>query len=76
MHLRSRCCQAVHIRKADLLVEFVPGETIWTESSHKFRPEQIAHLAQAAGFRLERQWIDCEWPFAENLLRAQAWGRL
>jgi L-histidine Nalpha-methyltransferase len=72
MHLRSHCHQAVNIRKADLLVEFVPGETIWTESSHKFRPEQIARLAREAGFRLERQWIDCEWPFAENLLRVWA----
>ena len=69
MHLLSRCHQTVHIKKADLLVEFVPGETIWTESSHKFRPEQIARLARVAGFRLERQWIDCDWPFAESLMR-------
>jgi dimethylhistidine N-methyltransferase len=70
MHLRARCHQVVNIRKADLLVEFIPGETIWTEVSHKFRPEQIALLARAAGFRLERVWIDCEWPFAETLMRA------
>jgi dimethylhistidine N-methyltransferase len=69
MHLRSRSQQVVNIGKAELLVEFLPGETIWTEVSHKFRPEEIAGLARAAGFRLERQWIDCEWPFAENLLR-------
>ena len=69
MHLRSRACQAVNIRKAGVHVEFVPGETIWTESSHKFRPEQVARLARAAGFRLECQWIDSEWPFAESLLR-------
>jgi dimethylhistidine N-methyltransferase len=69
MHLRSRCYQTVHIGKADLALDFVAGETIWTESSHKFRPEQVARLARAAGFRLERQWIDCEWPFAESLLR-------
>jgi L-histidine Nalpha-methyltransferase len=69
MHLRSRIYQTVNIPQADLLVDFVPGETIWTESSHKFRPEQVARRARAAGFRLERQWIDCEWPFAESLLR-------
>jgi uncharacterized SAM-dependent methyltransferase len=68
MHLRSRSEQVVNISKAELLVEFAAGETIWTEVSHKFRPEQIAGLARAAGFRLERQWIDCEWPFAENLM--------
>ncbi len=71
MHLRSRSDQVVTIGKAALVIEFAAGETIWTESSHKFRPEQIIALACAAGFRLERQWIDCEWPFAESLLRAQ-----
>ncbi|HLI83293.1 MAG TPA: L-histidine N(alpha)-methyltransferase [Bryobacteraceae bacterium] len=70
MHLRSCRRQTVTIHKAGIAVEFLPGETIWTEASHKFRPEQIAAIARAACFRLERQWIDCEWPFAENLLRA------
>jgi L-histidine Nalpha-methyltransferase len=70
MHLGSRSHQTVTIPKSDIVVEFIPGETIWTESSHKFRPEQIAGIARAAGFRLERQWIDCEWPFAESLLRS------
>jgi dimethylhistidine N-methyltransferase len=69
MHLRSRFHQTADIRKAELLVEFVPGETIWTEVSHKFRPEQIGRLARGAGFSLERQWIDCEWGFAESLMR-------
>ncbi|HEY7392898.1 MAG TPA: L-histidine N(alpha)-methyltransferase [Bryobacteraceae bacterium] len=69
MHLRSRAHQTVTIHKAEVVVDFFPGETIWTESSHKFRPEQIADIARAASFRLERQWIDCDWPFAESLLR-------
>jgi L-histidine Nalpha-methyltransferase len=69
MHLASRKRQTVTIPKSDIVVEFFSGETIWTESSHKFRPEQIAGIARAAGFRLERQWIDCDWPFAESLLR-------
>ena len=70
MHLRSRADQTVTIQAADFCVDFVTGETICTETSHKFRPEQIPELARMAGFRLERQWIDCEWPFAENLLIA------
>jgi L-histidine Nalpha-methyltransferase len=69
MHLGSRSRQTVNIPKSDIVVEFFSGETIWTESSHKYRPEQIAGIARAAGFRLERQWIDCDWPFAESLLR-------
>ncbi|HEV3330562.1 MAG TPA: L-histidine N(alpha)-methyltransferase [Bryobacteraceae bacterium] len=70
MHLRSRVHQTVSIRGADLSVDFEPNETICTEASHKFRPEQLPELARLAGFQMERQWIDCEWPFAENLLVA------
>ena len=70
MHLRSRVYQIVSIRKADLILDFVPNETICTEASHKYRPEQISGIARIAGFHLEQQWVDCEWPFAENLLLA------
>ena len=70
MHLRSRIYQIVSIRKADLIVDFVPNETICTEASHKFRPEQVSELARIAGFRVDQQWIDCQWPFAESLLVA------
>jgi uncharacterized SAM-dependent methyltransferase len=70
MHLRSRRRQSVAVRRAELEVTFGPGETIWTESSHKYSRRDIAKLARDSGFRLERQWIDEEWPFAEALLRA------
>ena len=70
MHLRSRIYQIVSIRGADLIVDFVPNETICTEACYKFCPEQIRTMARTAGFRLEAQWIDEEWPFAENLLVA------
>ena len=71
MHLRSRCRQSVTIARCHLTVDFRAGETIWTESSHKFSPAEIHHLASAAGFRCDAQWIDTEWPFAENLFVAQ-----
>jgi dimethylhistidine N-methyltransferase len=70
MHLRSSIVQSVSVPAAELTVSFSAGETICTEASHKFRPEQIPGLARAAGFRLVQQWLDCEWPFAENLLLA------
>src|SRR5215469_5830842 len=63
MHLRSRLYQIVSVRKADLIVDFVPNETICTEACHKFRPEQIAEIGCLSGFCLQQQWIDCEWPF-------------
>jgi len=70
MHLQSRMRQRVNIRKADLTVEFARGETICTESCHKFRPAQICDMARKTGFHLTAQWVDEKWPFAENLLVA------
>ncbi len=70
MHLRARTYQIASIRKADLIVDFAPNETICTEVCHKFYPEQICVMAQAARFRLVGQWTDEEWPFAESLLVA------
>jgi L-histidine N-alpha-methyltransferase len=71
MHLRSSVYQIASIRRADLVVDFVPGETICTEACHKYRREQICAMAETAGFRLEAQWVDGEWPFAESLLVAR-----
>ena len=69
MHLRSRARQTVRIGKAGMSVEFAAGETILTEVCHKFRADEIDGMAQTAGFRLDRQWVDEEWGFAESLLR-------
>jgi len=71
MHLRSLCDQTVHIPVADISVNFAQGETIWTESSHKYSPEDAFQIARETGFRCEAQWIDEQWPFAENLLIAE-----
>src|SRR5579862_6419073 len=68
MHIRSRKQQTVTIPAADLSVEFAEGETIWTESSHKYSLEEISRIAEKSGFRCDAVWIDDEWPFAENLL--------
>ena len=70
MYLRSKSRQQIRIRDAALTVVLEAGETIWTESSHKFRVEDVSTMAQSAGFCCEAQWVDEEWPFAESLLRA------
>jgi L-histidine N-alpha-methyltransferase len=67
MHLRSRLNQTAYIAEADLTVAFRAGETIWTESSHKFQLLELDAMAEQAGFQVEDQWIDRDWPFAENL---------
>jgi L-histidine Nalpha-methyltransferase len=71
MHLQSRCQQKVSIPATGMTIEFKEGETIWTESSHKYSKEEVCRMAVAAGFRCASQWIDEEWPFAENLLIAE-----
>jgi L-histidine Nalpha-methyltransferase len=71
MHLRSRRRQIVSIPAAEIVVEFDEGETIWTESSHKYSADEMIETARNAGFRCENQWIDEQWPFAENLLIAE-----
>ena len=70
MHLRSTARQTVSISRADLTVSFDQDETIWTESCHKFTREGVVALAESCGFRCDAQWLDREWPFAQNLLVA------
>ncbi len=60
MHLLSKRRQIVSIPEAEVMVEFAEGETIWTESSHKYSADEVLGI-----------WIDEQWPFAENLLIAE-----
>jgi L-histidine N-alpha-methyltransferase len=67
MHLLSQCEQSVHIGALEMSIDFQAGETIWTESSHKFTEEEIEGYALASRFRPVATWVDPEWPFAEVL---------
>jgi L-histidine Nalpha-methyltransferase len=71
MHLRSLRRQCVSIPAAGLRILLNEGETIWTESSHKYQPEGVVAMAKRTGFRCDGQWFDQEWPFAQNLLIAE-----
>jgi L-histidine N-alpha-methyltransferase len=70
MHLRSTCRQTVYVPAASLRFMLDEDETIWTESSHKYQAAEIPEMAERTGFRCDGQWIDREWPFAQNLLIA------
>ena len=70
MHLRARSEQLVRVEALDLTVCLNEGETIWTESSHKFETEELKSLAQPVGFSCIQTWTDSHWPFAEILFRA------
>jgi len=71
MRLRSRRNQTVTIPRSGLTVSFREGETIWTESSHKYGRTEPLQIAHDAGFFCKAQWVDEEWPFAENLFVAE-----
>ena len=68
MHLVAARAQQVRIPGASLEVSFTEGETIWTESSYKYRPDQVVAMLERAGFRRVEQWIDEADGFALTLV--------
>lgn len=70
MHLVSCRDQSVNIAALEAAIRFEAGESIWTESSHKFSLGELRHLADESGFSPVHVWTDAEWPFAESLWRA------
>jgi dimethylhistidine N-methyltransferase len=56
MHLVSRSRQRVRVRAASIDITFDAGESIWTESSYKYRIDDIAPMLDRAGFRVTGQW--------------------
>ena len=70
MHLLSLFDQTVHIAGLKLDVPFVAGETIWTESSHKYTETGFRYLVEEAGFQYVGQWLAEEHSFLEVLVAA------
>ena len=68
MHLISRCDQRVWIAELGTGFAFERGETIHTENSYKYSPEEIAALADQAGLQLEDRWADPAGQFEVALL--------
>jgi dimethylhistidine N-methyltransferase len=67
MHLVSRRAQRVFISCLESAFDFEEGETIWTESSHKFTEMELEKFAYAGGFQPVKIWVDSHWRFAEAL---------
>ena len=68
MHLVSRLRQRVQVRGAGIDITFDAGELIWTESSYRYRTDDLAPLLARAGFRVAGQWQEAG--FALTLARA------
>ncbi|HEU5116100.1 MAG TPA: L-histidine N(alpha)-methyltransferase [Isosphaeraceae bacterium] len=70
MHLVSLHEQTVTIPGCRLSVRFWKGESIHTESSHKYTPADLADLADQAGLIEEAAWTD-----PDALFRVQRWRK-
>ncbi|MEJ2443502.1 MAG: L-histidine N(alpha)-methyltransferase [Exilibacterium sp.] len=67
MHLISQVAQSVSVD--EYTFTFARNESIHTENSHKYSPEEFLSLAAQAGWRKLRQWIGEEQMFAVYLLQ-------
>jgi dimethylhistidine N-methyltransferase len=67
MHLVATGPQLVRITAADLEIEFLRDDWIWTESSYKYQPEHVVSEGRLAGFETAGQWIDEDARFALTL---------
>lgn len=70
MHLESKTWQSIAIRRAGFCLHLRAGETIWTESSHKYDLAEVREMGGRACFQCAGQWVDAEWPFAQSLFFA------
>ena len=53
MHLRSTIWQRITIRKAGFRFYLREGETIWTESSHKYDANEVIRMGERTGYRCD-----------------------
>jgi dimethylhistidine N-methyltransferase len=56
MHLVSQREQTVRVQ--NVAIHFARGESIWTESSYKYDPDEFRQMAAAAGLHVEHVWTD------------------
>ena len=70
-YLVSRAEQQVCLRAAGCCTSFAEHEAIWTESSHKYEPEQVVAMGDRADFSVRQQWIEPDVNFALTLFEAR-----
>ena len=58
MHLVSLGRQRVRVTAAHVDIMFAEGEAIWTESSYKYRIEDVGAMLERGGFRTVGQWTE------------------
>jgi uncharacterized SAM-dependent methyltransferase len=58
MHLVSLDKQRVRVPASEIDLAFEVGEPIWTESSYKYRIDDVGAMLERSGFREIGQWTD------------------
>ena len=71
MHLVSARLQHIRVPGAQIDLVMKEGDPIWTESSYKYRPDDVIAMLGRNGFRLHKQWIEPAAQFALTLVDAQ-----
>lgn len=71
MHLVATRAMEVTVKATGDVFHFDDGESLWTESSHRFRTDELRSWGDAAGFRTSAQWVDPSWAFAHTLFLAE-----
>lgn len=67
MHLRSNCDHQVQIGNDSF--HFKASESIHTENSYKYHPDEFSQLIQQAGWQTEKWWLADNNMFSITLLR-------
>jgi len=70
MHIESRLDQKIEFAAPGFSVSLRSGETIHTESSHKYSIVELNRIVATSGFRLAAHWLNTEWQFASCLYAA------
>lgn len=71
MHLVATRACSVTIPGLELDLRLSAGESIWTESSHRFRVDELRAWGRAAGLPAAQVWVDEAWPLALTLFIAE-----
>jgi len=75
MHLVSVRTQRIRVPAAQIDLMMNEGDAIWTESSYKYRPDEVVQMLERSGFRRLRQWVEPSGQFALTLVEAAEMGR-
>ncbi|WP_117884108.1 L-histidine N(alpha)-methyltransferase [Aureibaculum luteum] len=67
-YIVSLCNQKVLLKKLNERFNFAYDELIWTELSKKYSLDELDHLAEQSGFRINKHFLDSKHYFTDSLM--------